>query len=116
MSHFDLPIDPDAWTDFWAECKTNRVREAFNQMAVEMDEDQEHELRAMPYEEFLNSSYWQIVRDLMLDTAGYRCQNDSASDQPLHVHHLTYDHRGSEWRHLEDLVVLCAKCHGRCHR
>ena len=29
----------------------------------------------------------------------------------LNIHHLTYQNRGNELKHLHDLITLCRKCH-----
>ena len=70
--------------------------------------------RRMPYEQFLQTSYWAAIREHVLLTIG-KCQTCS-SREFLKVHHNTYDHHGSEHTHLEDLVVLCERCHQYFHR
>jgi len=70
------------------------------------------ELATMPYRDYLQSPEWQERRRRMLKSAGYRCQLCNASAQ-LHVHHRTYERRGSEYN--GDLIVLCAGCHAKFH-
>jgi hypothetical protein len=68
-------------------------------------------LRAMPYEEFLQTPYWKGVSwhaKAMMPWCALCCE---AITGPLEVHHRTYAHRGAEWQHLEDLTVLCPNCH-----
>jgi hypothetical protein len=77
-------------------------------------EDHDSVLRAMPYRDFLNSIYWSIIRDYALYRAKYSCALCHKT-HGLQVHHRTYEHRGSEYNHLEDLIVLCGNCHAKFH-
>ncbi|MEM9450739.1 MAG: HNH endonuclease signature motif containing protein [Cyanobacteria bacterium P01_E01_bin.6] len=65
------------------------------------------------YDEFLLSPYWQDVRSLVLRRDKY-CQA-CGSHELLQVHHKTYEHRGDELRHLDDLTTLCEQCHFELH-
>jgi len=65
-----------------------------------------------PYEDYLNSPEWKTIREKALERAGRRCQACN-SRGPLDVHHRTYEHIGRE--ELDDLTVLCRKCHGIFH-
>jgi hypothetical protein len=76
------------------------------------DEDREAWLSAMPYKDFLRTPEWRERREIMLNRAGYSCQ-DCGDDHRLQVHHLTYERRGAEWP--GDLMVLCDACHIACH-
>ena len=78
------------------------------------DEDHDSVLRAMPYRDFLSSIYWGIIRDYALYRAKYSCALCHKT-HGLQVHHRTYEHRGSEYNHLEDLIVLCGNCHAKFH-
>lgn len=69
--------------------------------------------REMPYEDFLQTEYWAAIRGHVIDKIG-KCQV-CTSRESLNVHHNTYEHRGQEYLHLEDLVVLCNRCHGCFH-
>lgn len=74
--------------------------------------DEVARLRALPYQEYLDSDHWRILRNEKLRDAAYRCQLcNSPSD--LQVHHRTYENRGRE--PLSDLVVLCGECHALFH-
>lgn len=66
------------------------------------------------YDVFLNSNYWKYVRDLKIATSGGKCQICGCR-KGLNVHHNTYAHHYNEHLHLEDLVVLCSKCHEKFH-
>lgn len=70
------------------------------------------DLATMPYDEYLKTEHWQTVRSGAIERAGGRCQlcND---DRDLHVHHRTYERRGSE--EPTDVVALCKSCHERFH-
>ncbi|MEC4817504.1 MAG: hypothetical protein SAK29_30175 [Scytonema sp. PMC 1069.18] len=72
-------------------------------------------LAAMSYHDFLQTEYWQLVRKAALHNADYRCEMCNSSKN-LQVHHRSYEHRGYEFRHLEDLTVVCRSCHAFHHR
>lgn len=63
---------------------------------------------------FLDSDYWAYVRKIKLEQSHYKCQL-CGGRQKLNVHHNTYEHHYNEHSHLEDLVVLCDKCHAKFH-
>jgi hypothetical protein len=71
-------------------------------------------LRNMPYDQFLETPYWQAVRKLKFKQTGRKCV-ECESTKRIEVHHLTYKHHGREHKHLEDLEVRCRKCHGNIH-
>jgi hypothetical protein len=71
------------------------------------------ELRAMPYEEYLQTPHWKRRRVDVLRYAGYRCQACSRSSGPLDVHHNNYDNLGEELD--RDMIVFCRECHYRHH-
>lgn len=71
-----------------------------------------HELKTMPYRQYLETDHWKTMRMDMLKRAKFACQLCSAKGQ-LHVHHRTYERRGEE--NYSDLIVLCANCHGKFH-
>ncbi len=71
-----------------------------------------HILKTMPYAEYLRTVHWDEIRRGALRRARYRCQLCNKQGV-LHVHHRTYDRRGEErWN---DVIVLCANCHGEHH-
>jgi DNA replication protein DnaC len=70
--------------------------------------------RDMPYEEFLRTEYWAVVRDHLVGKVG-KCQLCSSRSN-LAVHHNSYQHHGREHQHLEDLIVVCDRCHMYFHR
>lgn len=72
----------------------------------------EKEMRKAEYQEYLNSDHWKQIRLKALERAGNKCQLCSSKEN-LNVHHNTYKNRGHE--DLNDLVVLCRKCHAKFH-
>lgn len=74
------------------------------------------------YDEYLNTSHWERLREQKLRVAGRRCERCGTRAHRtfrgtitgLQVHHRTYERLGAE--HLEDLEVLCEICHKREHR
>lgn len=72
-------------------------------------------LHAMPYEEFLGTQYWALVRAMLCAIRGVKCEACALSGVTLDAHHLTYAHRGSEVFHLDDLRLLCRGCHEAQH-
>lgn len=76
-------------------------------------------LDKMAYEDFLQTDYWHNLSDHMKWLVGYTCERchvcPFSLGYGLNVHHRTYAHRGFEWDHLDDLEVLCAKCHQEHH-
>lgn len=69
--------------------------------------------RAMPYEEYLRTEWWQKIKKAALRRAGFCCQICGARDKPLQVHHLTYERLGTEAD--KDLQSLCRDCHKVSH-
>ena len=64
---------------------------------------------------FLSSIYWKIVRDYILWKNHYRCVLCKNKEQ-LNVHHRDYENHGLEHLYLDDLIVLCQKCHSDYHK
>ena len=55
------------------------------------------------YNDYLQTDYWKAVAVEVKKRAGYRCQVCN-SQLDLCAHHRTYDHRGKELEHLDDLI------------
>jgi 5-methylcytosine-specific restriction endonuclease McrA len=73
-------------------------------------------LQAMPYPEYLQSEHWRQTRRRALERAAFHCRicgNGSRRNQPLNVHHLTYERLGQEAD--SDLIALCRTCHQTTH-
>ncbi len=69
-------------------------------------------LRAAAYSDYLNTEEWKSTRDKKLQSVKCRCEM-CGSTGPLQVHHLNYCRLGQE--KLNDLRVLCSKCHALSH-
>lgn len=76
--------------------------------------EEESALQAMTYDVFLKSDYWKAVRKHVLETRGKKCE-DCGKSYKLQVHHVSYEHHGQEHLYLEDLKLLCARCHMAQH-
>ena len=71
-------------------------------------------IKSYEYTRFLNIEYWRLIREKKIEEVGWRCSKCRNTEQ-LEVHHTTYEHHGDELHHLDDLVVLCRKCHKAIH-
>ena len=80
-----------------------------------MKKETVRELKEMKYEDFLQTDYWKMVSEQARINAHYKCQLCGCKDKKLNVHHNTYEHRGEEFKHMEDLVCLCEDCHNFYH-
>jgi hypothetical protein len=72
-------------------------------------------LRSMPYKDFLKTQYWLAVSHHVKTGRPWCALCCEPMAGPLQVHHRTYEHRGSEWVHLDDFTVLCGDCHETFH-
>lgn len=66
------------------------------------------------YAEYLKTDYWKEVTSAVKKRAGWKCQVCN-SPHDLQAHHRTYDNRGNELDHLDDLICMCRRCHGVFH-
>jgi 5-methylcytosine-specific restriction endonuclease McrA len=71
------------------------------------------EYRKLPYADRRKSREWEVLRKQVLRRDDYRCRMCNRNDLPLHPHHRTYATYAEE--RLEDLITLCAECHGLFH-
>ena len=71
----------------------------------------------IPYSKYTKSPLWRDQSTVFKMVAGYECGCCGQKFNPAHlvVHHITYEHLGSEFNHLGDLSVLCTDCHLRLH-
>lgn len=104
MSNFSVP-------DLWPEPGPGHV-EKLSEIGQEYVEALEP--AKMPYPTFLKSRYWWEVRRAAISRDGGRCC-ECGGTKDLEVHHLTYENRGREKEHMEDVVTLCSYCHARMH-
>jgi 5-methylcytosine-specific restriction endonuclease McrA len=98
-----------------AKAEENKGRESYSDPYWRTREsaDAVRELRKMPYRKYLQTPHWASVRRAAIKRAGGCCQR-CFSPTSLEVHHHTYKRRGRE--HADDVIVLCAGCHGRFHK
>ena len=71
-------------------------------------------LRSLPYKQYLQTSHWQRIRAAALRDALLKCKRCN-SGGTLDVHHKNYDHLAGEDLHMEDIEVLCRRCHASEH-
>ncbi len=64
------------------------------------------------HKKYLQSQEWSKLKTQALSRANYKCQLCNARNE-LHIHHRTYNNIGNE--DLDDLIVLCRKCHEKFH-
>ena len=99
------------------EKKKKRQEQIFDQFKKEEQKEKEKiiQLKTLPYEEYLQTEYWNTLRKLVLKKAKYKCKLCNNTQEKLNVHHKTYEHRGEEWKYQDDLIVLCQSCHKKFH-
>jgi hypothetical protein len=78
----------------------------------------------LPYADYLNTPYWRRIRSAMLLIHRARCQGDTCpygqdgswlgDEKYMHVHHMTYEHRGCE--RFNELRLVCENCHEQLHK
>lgn len=71
------------------------------------DHDQ---LRKMPYGDFLKTEYWREVAKLVKARDGMKCRVCNSS-RTLDAHHRSYQFRGCDHLHMDELITLCRVCH-----
>lgn len=86
-----------------------QLLDAFSRFTPAEISEFESAARAMPYDRYTRTVYWGILRGRVV-SADPRCRI-CASMFNLQVHHRSYEHRGSEYAHLQDLEALCQSCH-----
>jgi hypothetical protein len=69
----------------------------------------------LKYFYFLKTSYWLIISQEIKRRANWKCS--CGCRESLQTHHCSYDHHGEEHLYMDDLQVLCNKCHqGGVHK
>lgn len=98
------------------ECEESRSRQSNEEWAAKDERRRRelHELRTMPYSDYLRTNHWQELRLRKLRSAKGHCSLCHRTGIQLHVHHSTYERRGQEY--LNDLIVLCSVCHSEFHQ
>lgn len=76
-----------------------------------------NELTKLSYKDFIKTKYWKIISNRKKFFSNFKCNDCGSilSQNELHTHHLTYDNKGDELNHLDDLIVLCVDCHNKRH-
>lgn len=80
-------------------------------------EEIEKTILKMDYYDFLQTPYWDGIRNYKLKKAKYCCQLCGGKGI-LNVHHKTYENHGREHLRMvadKDLIVLCEDCHKKFH-
>ena len=96
--------------------RARNIIQDFLALALDIDSAFEAKMAALQYADFLETTYWRILREYIILRRGERCERcNSRFRRGLQIHHRTYSHRGSEWRYMEDLEVLCMNCHQQEH-
>ena len=94
--------------------KSNKM---FSQNSFINDDKVQIAVKKMSYKDFLQTPYWDGVRNYKLKQSGYCCEL-CKSRGILNIHHKNYENHGLE--HIEsiadkDLIVLCKSCHEKFH-
>ena len=67
------------------------------------------------YQKYLKDERWLKKREEVFNTKGYVCCK-CGSRFGLQVHHLSYERGKKPWEYpLDNLIVLCEKCHHEVH-
>ena len=67
----------------------------------------------LKYFYFLRTSFWLIISHEIKRRANWRCS--CGCRENLQTHHLSNDHHGEEHLYMNELQVLCKKCHQSLH-
>src|ERR1035437_718595 len=67
----------------------------------------------LKYFYFLRTFYWLIISQEIKRRANWRCS--CGCRENLQTHHLSNDHHGEEHLYMNELQVLCRKCHQNLH-
>ncbi len=70
-------------------------------------------LRRAKYEAYINSPEWKLFRVTVFAARGRKCERCCTIKGEMHVHHLHYRNFGKE--KLEDVQILCERCHKAEH-
>jgi hypothetical protein len=72
--------------------------------------------RSAGYIKYLKSAAWGRLRSSIIkaDTVCASCKCMASKNNPLDLHHLTYERFGAELP--DDLEVVCRKCHDLIHK
>jgi len=98
---------------FYQICPEQELFDADSNCLFIHDDDHVEWRRSLPYKEYLHTHYWYLVSKVKksLEPVCQICREEKR----LNVHHKTYENKGNELLHLNDLIVLCKKCHEKFH-
>lgn len=71
-------------------------------------------IKSLTYENFLDTIYWKLISAIKKEQANNNCQLCN-SDKKLTTHHRNYKIKGLEIDNMNELIVLCDKCHNKFH-
>lgn len=86
----------------------------YDELVILMNDDYEKFYNKMPYSIFLSTNYWKIISEYKKYLSHNKCQL-CTSTYHLNTHHNNYKNKGSEYRNMDDLIILCSKCHSKFH-
>ena len=76
--------------------------------------NQELDDKIKTFSRYISSKKWIQLRELRLELDNFQCVLCKTKEGRLVCHHLTYVRLYQE--NLNDLIILCSKCHDRIHR
>jgi len=94
--------------------RVESITKAFEELVAGMTRPYQRELMRMCYSDFLQTHYWEVLRRYVLLLHRDRCDQCGLTIN-LQVHHRSYDFIHDEYQHLDDLAVLCDRCHREQH-
>jgi len=79
--------------------------------------DENYVASRFDYEKYLYSDFWQVIKDYLFFKSDWRCQRcqDEVKRWKMQVHHHTYRHLFKEVLWLDDIILVCDKCHKELH-
>lgn len=98
--------------EYYLDENNNKIYEVNNEKYVTDENVYLNKLKEMLYKDYLQTMHWKIIKTFIAYRANFKCQLCS-STYNLNIHHNTYKNKGEE--KLEDLIVLCQKCHKKFH-
>lgn len=70
-------------------------------------------INEMPYQEYLKSRHWHLLRAFKLEESGAACERCGDRNE-LQIHHVFYQSDRTRTK-LSHLQVLCSRCHSIWH-
>ncbi|KJU86025.1 HNH endonuclease domain protein [Candidatus Magnetobacterium bavaricum] len=83
---------------------------------TEPPQDEHFQDKDYTYKEYIKSPEWRALREKALDRANNKCEMcGSNGDGTLDAHHVRYPSRFKKGDSLDNIVVVCRKCHRLSH-